>query len=348
MRRGDVSTARCVPAVGFALCALVLTCSTGCPVVRNLPAPATIITQREPDLNRRYHLYVPTTYTPARKWPLVVTCHGTNPFDTASLQLQEWKGLAEQRGFIAVAPELVGTSAAVGISPPAQVARQLGDEQAILSVVRTLKAAYRIDEACIFLTGWSAGGYAVLFTGLRHPDTFRALAVRQGNFNPAFVEPCAPFIDPHQPVMVMYGDIDPLKEDAIAAVDWLKSKGIRPDRVARAGAHRREPDPVYGFFADCVRHRPWIRVQVQDDPDDPMTLSFSARCSFDPGKYLWDFGDRQRSPVATPQHRFTSPGQYTVKIAVYGTSGKPYVRQIVVQVPRVRLGARPTATAAAP
>ena len=54
----------------------------------------------------------------------------------------------------------------------------------------------------VLFTGWSAGGYPVLFTGLRNPDVFRALALMQPNFEPAFVQPCLPFMDRNQPILV--------------------------------------------------------------------------------------------------------------------------------------------------
>src|SRR5438477_516091 len=82
-------------------------------------------------------------------------------------------------------------------------------------------------------TGCSAGAYAVMFTGLRHPDVFRALAVRQGNFRECYVEPCIPFLDPHQPVMLMYGNLDTLKDEAEEAITWLQAHDMQPTRLER-------------------------------------------------------------------------------------------------------------------
>jgi pimeloyl-ACP methyl ester carboxylesterase len=323
------------------LAGLALVGCFGCPAVSNLPAPGALITQREPDLGHAYHLYVPSYYNQARQWALVVTCHGTPPFDTASAQIEEWKGLAEQKGFIVAAPELTGTSAISAISD--QVGRQSEDEGAILSLVSSVRASRSIDDTRIFLTGWSAGGYAVLYTGLRHPDVFRALAVRQGNFDPAYVEPCLSYLDRLQPILIMYGNIDPLKDEALACAEWLKAHDLQPTVIQRPGAHRRDPQPVYAFFAESVRDRPWIRVHVSDDSQDPMHVRFDLKCSFEPKRYLWDFGDEQRSPVAGPDHRYAQPGTYNVRVAVYAANDKPYVRQIQVKVPRVRLGAKPQA-----
>ncbi|GAG08333.1 unnamed protein product, partial [marine sediment metagenome] len=208
--------------IGHLLVSLVgLTCCTGCPVVSKLPAPGRVLTQREPEFGRKYYLYLPTRYDHDRRWPLVVTCHGTPWWDTARAQLDTWKGLAEKEGFLVAAPELIGT-ASVPRSAAEQIRRQSQDERAILSVVRSIRAARSVDQTRVFLTGWSAGAYAVLFTGLRNPDVFRALSVYQGNFDPAFVEPCAPFLDRYQPIQIVYGSEDPIA-NAQPCVDWLRS-----------------------------------------------------------------------------------------------------------------------------
>ena len=50
----------------------------------------------EPQTGGKYYLYVPKNYDAEKAWPLVVTCHGTEPYDTAARQAKEWKALAVQ------------------------------------------------------------------------------------------------------------------------------------------------------------------------------------------------------------------------------------------------------------
>ncbi len=330
---------------GLGLVAL-LACS-GCPAVSDLPAPGRVSVERDPVQERAYHMYVPSYYHEERSWPLLVACHGTPPFDTGESQLDQWKGWAEARGFLVVAPELAGTSA-LATDTEAQLRLQRQDEEAMLSIVQSVRASRRVERDQVFLTGWSAGGYAVLYTGLRHPEVFRALAVSQGNFRAELVEACAPFLDRYQPVMLLFGSADPLKEDALACIDWLRRHDVEPDVVERPGIHRRDPEPIFRFFEDVVKHRPMVRVLVQDDPDDPMRVTFRVAASFEPVRYLWDFGDGEQSPVAWPEHVFAKPGLYAVRVAVWPTKGKQtrYVRQVQIQAPRIRLGAAAPATTA--
>lgn len=337
LRARTLWTRRC--AVLIALATTCLTLVTGCPVVSNLPAPGRALVRNEPEHRREYRLYVPTRYSPERTWPLVVTCHGTRPYDTAPRQFEEWKGLAELKGFLLIAPELEGTVGDFAPPVPEQIKRQLRDEAAILSIVRSVSGAYSVDRSRVFLTGWSAGGFAVLFTGLRNPDVFRALSLRQTNFNPAYFESCIPFLDRNQSIQVTYGSLDPLRTGGLKCVDWLRSHDFEPTTMERTGTHRRDAQPVYDFFSQVVRHQPFIRVLVQEDGSDPMRLLFSARTSFEPVKYLWDFGDgSERTPVATPDHRYTKPGLYSIRVGVWTEAKNHMVRQVQVQVPRVRLG----------
>lgn len=325
--------------MGFIALGLVVPGLAGCPYVSDLPAPGRVEERCEPVGQRPYYLYVPTSYHDDKQWPLVVACHGTRPYDTAEGQLDEWKGLAEKRGFLLAVPELKGTRG--DLAPPVdkQIELQRGDEAAILSMVRAIRVSRSVHPSRIFLTGWSAGGYAVLFTGLRNPDVFRALAIRQGNFDARYVEPCVPFLDRHQPIQIMYADMDLLRDQALACVDWLRSHDLEPVVLERPGAHRREPGPIFSFFVDVVRKRPWVRVHARDDSTDPMRVKFRVRTSFEPTRYLWDFGDgSDRSPLSAPEHTFVEPGLYTVRVAVWPPKGRPQARHIVLQVPRPRLG----------
>lgn len=322
-----------------AACAVMLAGVCGCPVVNNLPTPGRSLQQQDPQLQRDYRLYVPSHYTAGRPWPLVVTCHGTRPYDTAPAQFKEWAGYAEQKNFLLIVPELTGTAGDFVPSVAEQVRRQLDDEAAILSMVRAVRAAYNVDETRMFITGWSAGGFATLFTGLRNPDVFRAISLRQPNFNPDYFDLCVPFMDRYQPIQVLYGSLDPFKAGAGQAIDWLRAHEFEPTVRERPGGHQRDPETVYDFFVRVVRHSHWVRLQVREDAQDPMRVLLSAKTSFQPVKYLWDFGDGSaRTPVAAPEHRYEKPGLYNVRVGLWINDDDRVVRQVQLQVPRVRLG----------
>ena len=329
----------------FGLVPAALVPLAGCQVVSNLPAPGRTAQITEPATGHDYCLYVPTSYHAEQPAALVVTCHGTKPWDTARQQIKEWRGLAEQKGFLVAAPELLGTKGDLPPKRPEQIRRQSDDERTLLGVVRAIRGSHAVNQDRIFLTGWSAGNYAVLYTGLRHPEVFRALSVRQGNFDPAYVERCVPFLDRYQPIQIMFGDLDPL-DSSQAIVDWLRSHDLEPSTLERAGIHRRDPAPAYAFFADVVRRRPVVRARVREDPADALRIAFDVHTSFEAQRYLWDFGDAQQSAEPRPEHRYTQPGLYSVRVAAWAPNGKPYQRRFQLQVPRLRLGTGPNSAPA--
>jgi dienelactone hydrolase len=319
---------------------LLLPAWCGCPVTQPLDFPAPISEQRTLQSDRPYYLYVPSTYDPARQWPLVVTCHGTEPFDTAHRQVLEWADLAENEGFIVAAPHLAGTRAPVLGKPEAQVDRQGQDEAAILEVVDRTKAAYHVAGDRVFLTGWSAGGYAVLFTGLRNPGVFRALAIREGNFDAKYLYPVMDSLDRHQPVLVFFGANDLIKGQAEACIRWLRAQQMNIHRREITSGHVRRPDIAYRFFRDAVRRYPWLRAEATAGYDGQrLAVCVRARCSPPATKYAWQFGDGSAAEGLEIVHRYERPGSYQVTLQAAIPKAGTHRRDLQVTVPPVRIGA---------
>ena len=333
----------CSRVAALIVAVLGLSGGSGCVVFETLEGVELVT---EPQTGGQYYLYVPTTYDAEKAWSLVVTCHGTEPYDTAPRQIKEWKALAETKRFIVVAPKLEGTQGDFPPPPPKQIARQRRDERLILSVVNHVRGSRNIAADRIFLTGWSAGGYAVMFTGLRHPDVFRALSVRQGNFDERFVTPVVPALDPYQPVHVFYGIVDIFVIDQCrASVEWLRDQNMFVRQEKTTGGHRREPERSYNFFLRCVKDYPWVRVRAfVADPQRPRSVRFQVKSSEPVRTYAWDFGDGKTSPVARPTHTFDADGTYNVSVVVDVGRKDPERRTIRVVVPLRQLGGATTAS----
>ncbi len=299
----------------------------GCPaVVRTNPRGQTL-EREEPVSGQKYELYVPSSYFPGKAWPMVVTCHGTRPFDSAKLQIREWTDLAEQKGLIILAPQLRGTHARSSSKAKTvrnQIELQRFDEAEILGAVNHVKAGYHIDEGRVFLTGWSAGGYAVLWTGLRHPDIFRALAVRQGNFDPKFLEPVKGRLNRHQPILVFYGDVDFLRAQTEACIRWLKEQGMQVFGDEIVGAHHRAPQVAYRYFSSIVDAYPWFVIRWEPGwAGDPLNARFYAKTDPPASQIVWDLGDGQTATGAKVDHKYRRGGSYEVTArATFGKKGR--------------------------
>ncbi len=306
----------------------------GCPQYRDPTAPEPVRKIREPDVGRDYLLYVPSSYDAEKTWSLVVLCHGTEPWDTAPRQMGDWTKLAEEKKFIVAAPFLQGTNALMAGDARRQIELQRKDEETILAVVRHVRGAYNISADRIFLTGWSAGNFAVLWTGLRHPELFRALAVLQGNFNSAFLAGVERDIDPYQPVFVLSGSTDWLLGDQPEnCIQWLQDNNadVHPSEVA--GFHSGHSPAAYEFFERIVRTVPWLQIRTFAMPaSDQRRIKFATRGSFEPTEYRWEFGDGGDARTAEPIHEYAEPGTYQVKLTVRTPRGGTVVRTVALTI----------------
>lgn len=316
------------------LCALALLVC-GCPSLTALPSQSAVQEVKPDEASSPSLLYVPSTYSSLKAWPLVVLCHGTIPYDTPQLQIREWASFAETKGIIVAAPRLFGIKGDFPPPPDQQIALEQQDEQTILKLVTTLKGRYRIAEEQVFLTGWSAGAYAILYTGLRHPDVFRALAIRQGSFDKRFMDISADRFDRWQPIEVIYGSTDFIRDQTKDCVQWLRDQKLFVEELELPGTHRRiDPKFVWDFFSKIMRERPWIRLRVRAaDSAQPLAVQFTLDCVPPAIRQKWDFGDKEEeSRDAAPIHTYAKPGRYDVSVAVTMKGGKKFNRKRAIQV----------------
>jgi hypothetical protein len=219
---------------------------------------------------------------------------------------------------------------------------QREDERTILACVRHLHGAYNIAIDRVFLTGWSAGAFAVLDAGLRNPHVFRALAVLQGNFKPEYLTEAGRAVDAYQPVYVLYGSTDVLAgKQGHRCVEWLNEHRAAVTQEEIGGTHKHHPKQAYAFFERVVRKVPWLHIRAAaDDPDAPeggLTVRFGIRASFEPQRYQWSFGDgSEPSPVARPVHTYARPGRYTVTLQAETPQGKTVRRAVEISLPQSR------------
>jgi predicted esterase len=317
-----------------ALVVLLLPFVAGCPVTAPQPVDSPIQEMRLPEGGAKYYFFVPSTYRRDRPYPLVIACHGTNPWDSAYAQIREWAHFAEQNDLIVAAPILVGTRGDLRPSAAEQINRQRADEKTILRLVDQIKASRNIAEEQVFLVGWSAGSFAVLHTGLRNPDVFRALAVRQGNFEPSYMDVPGERMDRWQAVFVYFGRTDPWRDESLACIEWLREHNLYVEQRELPGAHRRvEVKVAWDFFKRVIRHRPWVRLRTaKPDISNRRLVWFWCDAKPPMKRVRWDFGDGSGSTDESPKHVYSAPGRYEVTCDVTLATGKTYRRRTTVQI----------------
>jgi predicted peptidase len=202
-----------------------------------------------------YQVYVPSSYDPARAWPVVLFLHGAGERgDDGLLQTEVGIGTAIRRDparfpAIVVMPQAPRDSFWAG--PPG--------EAALAALGRTCEA-YSIDRRRQYLTGLSMGGHGSWLMGYHHPERFAAMLVVCG-----FVgdRPGRPSVvpagegTPHQrvaarlasvPIWIVHGEADlavPVTESRLMA-DALRAVGADVHYTELPGTNHDAWTPAYG------------------------------------------------------------------------------------------------------
>jgi poly(3-hydroxybutyrate) depolymerase len=298
--------------------------------------------QHEPTTGRTYHLYIPTTYNPQREYPLVVTGQGTFPFDNAAAQRDKWIEVAEKYGMIICSPDFDSATWLLGIPSDHPAPELVRDEKATVAVVKEIESHYNINRDAIMISGWSAGAFGAHFIGLHHPEVFRAIVARAGNFNEHLVSDDVALRARHMHVYVFFGEgdlpgFDTMNRDANF---WYTVRGFRNFVIRRMpGGHSHNEEEAARYFLNIVNHWPAVHVEASaTEGSAPLTVTFRAMVR-DPDasdgrvdSVLWNFGDNTVSAKPEVAHTYTTPGLYNVFLSVVDTDGHHEYTQAWIRV----------------
>ena len=158
-----------------------------------------------------YRVYIPTSYNGSKPYPLIVALHGLGANEDSFMDsyAKTVPTLAEQRGYIVVAPLGFRVDGFYGFSLPTDASptdrrRVELSEQDVMEVLKRARADYKIDESRIYLMGHSMGAIGTWAIAAKHPTIWAALAPFSGLGNPSTI---ATF--KHIPQIVVHGDADP-------------------------------------------------------------------------------------------------------------------------------------------
>ncbi|NQU75147.1 MAG: hypothetical protein HQ546_02390, partial [Planctomycetes bacterium] len=123
------------------------------------------------------------------------------------------------------------------------------DEQTILESLRYMRRRYNIAPGAILLTGFSAGGYPMYYTGLRNPTEFSALVARACNSQTSIFEQVNVTENVRQlPVIILHGkdEFSPIGKQSWAAFRWLRQQRcFRTEHHKIRGGHMRQPEAAW-------------------------------------------------------------------------------------------------------
>jgi predicted esterase len=113
-----------------------------------------------------YRVYLPTSYSSSKTYPLVVLLHGAGGDETDFIEAYRglWPKLAEERGYI--------LASVTGRGPLSGYSKASGGEQDVLDVMEMVKKRYSVDPAKVYLGGHSMGGGGTWRIGMLYQDRF--------------------------------------------------------------------------------------------------------------------------------------------------------------------------------
>ena len=222
-----------------------------------------------------YELYVPSKYNRSRPAPLIVALHCLSAVAHDMIRYEHLTELAEERGYIVVAPMGYNNHGWYGSRGPGRAPagrgggasnddpENLGElsELDVMNVLGVVRKEFNIDPNRIYLMGHSMGGGGTWYLGIKHPELWAAVA------------PAAPaiFSSPddlvkikNTPVIVVQGDDDRAVkvETTRQWVEKMKSLGMKYVYIEVPGGDHmtvicRSPEnmtKIFDFFDQARRH----------------------------------------------------------------------------------------------
>jgi dienelactone hydrolase len=149
----------------------------------------------------RYGLFVPPSYDAARRYPLVVSLHGST--DTTSWDLSWYhEPILSADPAIVLTPKTLRTRDGWGTGWQPEHSEDL---QRTLAVVDLLRAAFNVDSTRLYVYGSSMGGFGVFSVLAKEPGLFAAAFSICGGGNPTTAVRMK-----ETPLWIFHGSADPV------------------------------------------------------------------------------------------------------------------------------------------
>ena len=129
------------------------------------------------ELDRRYHIHLPSSYGDSSVFPLLIALHGRLGTGKKMITQTGFNRIADREGFIAVYPEGFKRGWADGRGIGHADKRSVDDVAFIDRLINVLEEEFPIDSSRIYVAGHSNGGFMAQRLAIEHPQHFAAIAV---------------------------------------------------------------------------------------------------------------------------------------------------------------------------
>jgi len=192
----------------------------------------------EANADMPYALFVPSGYEPGTPTPLVVDLHGLNITPLMQILFDGTTDLAEEHGFIVVAPmgfSVAGWWGARAGDPVASAQTKPGTNEPYtvgelseidaMRVLDMMLEGYTVDEDRIYLMGHSMGGAGTYHLGAKYSDVWAGIAPLAAAGGIRDRESAERYRS--LPTLLMHGELDSIVPAATSrqSVSWLQAVG---------------------------------------------------------------------------------------------------------------------------
>jgi poly(3-hydroxybutyrate) depolymerase len=290
---------------------------------------------QQKDFKRNYYMYVPTAYTPRKRWPMIISAPGTFPFDSSPGTRDSWVSAADEFGLIICCPDFDSANGLLNVKTDQPKLQR--DNDAVLAIIRDVASVYSIDPHGIAITGWSGGGYPAHYIGMKNPNVIRAIIGRTANFSEDLVDEATARKARHMHVFCFFAksDLAGIPEQNRRANFWYTMHGFLNFEIREIpGGHSKNNRLAADWFVKTIRRYPTARVQASTlKGPAPLTVNFRALGTDPDGRitgYIWQFGDGGVSIQQSASHTFSQPGTYNVFLTVTDNDGNNEYAQVEV------------------
>lgn len=154
-------------------------------------------------LTRTFVVHLPPSYDARTPTPVVLDFHGRNSTSMQQTFVSGMNALADAEGFVSVHPDGVGGTWNAGLCCPEAMSRGIDDVGFVAAMLDALDAELCIDEARVYATGLSNGGFMSHRLACDLADRIAAIAPVAGT---NVTSSCSP--GRAVPVLHFHGDAD--------------------------------------------------------------------------------------------------------------------------------------------
>ncbi len=215
----------------------------------------------EANADMPYTLFVPTTYNPKKPSALIVDLHGLNITPLQQMLFDGTTDLAEQYGYIVVAPmgySLAGWWGARAGAPVTTAQKKPSSEDVYkvgelseidaITLLKSIREKYAIDPNRIYLMGHSMGGGGTYYLGAKYIDIWAGLAPISGAGGIASADAAAAYKG--VPMLIYHGEKDSI---------------VSPDTSRRAAMYLQQAGGQHLLVqVPGADHEFWIRRNAEN------------------------------------------------------------------------------------